>query len=271
MRYYPCQIGDRAEGGQIMKVGIIGATGWLGGALGAALLNKRIIDQGDLYVLNRRGAGSDYFGHQPHWAKDVSDLAEASDVIVVSVRPEDWPALNLNARGKLVISFMAAVPCDVLGRSGGRIVRAMPNAAAEVGTSYTPWFATMDVNAQDRIWVGTLLDALGQQEPLSVEAHLDVLTAVSGAGPAYPAMLAATMKAFLIGHGLASGVAERAALNVVREGGRLVGPDPQALVDRFVAYNGTTAAALREMNDQGVITGLKSGMEAGVAKTRGGG
>ena len=90
-----------------MQVGIIGGTGWLGGALGRALIGSGRVAPADLVILNRSGARADYFGHRVSWAADVADLVARSEVVVVSVRPQDWPGLDLRAGGRLVISFMA--------------------------------------------------------------------------------------------------------------------------------------------------------------------
>ena len=112
-----------------MRIGIIGATGWLGSALGGRLLSGGIVAPDQLVVVNRSGPRADYHGHPVRWARDAAELAALSDVVVVSVRPEDWPALQLRAEGKLVLSLMAGVGADRLRACGGRIVRAMPNAA----------------------------------------------------------------------------------------------------------------------------------------------
>ena len=108
-----------------MRVGIIGGTGWLGGALGRGLIARGVVAAADLVILNRTGR-RDYSGHPVVWAEDVPDLVAQSDVVVVSVRPVDWPGLALRAEGRLVVSFMAGVGMQALGVSGGRIVRAMP-------------------------------------------------------------------------------------------------------------------------------------------------
>lgn len=122
-----------------MKVGIIGATGWLGSALGGRLLARGMLEPQHLLVLNRSGPRGDYLGHSGvTWAADAEGLVAGSDLVVVSVRPQDWPALNLQAPGRLVVSFMAGIGLDRLQACGARIVRAMPNAAAEIGRSYSP-------------------------------------------------------------------------------------------------------------------------------------
>lgn len=122
-----------------MRLGIIGATGWLGSALGVRLLTTGIVSPGQLVVANRSGARPDYYGYAVRCAQDMAELVALSDVVVISVRPEDWPALHLQAEGKLILSFMAGVGADRLAACRGRIVRAMPNAAAGIGSSYSPW------------------------------------------------------------------------------------------------------------------------------------
>jgi len=163
-----------------MRVGIIGGTGWLGGALGRALVDKGLAE---VAVLNRSGP-QDYGGRRVRWAQDLADLVALSDVIVVSVRPGDWPGLGLRAEGRLVLSFMAGVGLDTLARSGGRIVRAMPNAAAEIGASYSPWVAGPEVTAMDRAAVALVLGAIGTGEELPEEGQIELMTALSGSGPA---------------------------------------------------------------------------------------
>ena len=77
----------------------------------------------------RSGQPGDYGGHTVTWGATLADLAALSDVIVLSIRPQDWPALGLTAPDKLVISVMAGVPLRALPP---RTIRALPNAAAMV-------------------------------------------------------------------------------------------------------------------------------------------
>ena len=102
---------------------------------------------------------------------------------MVSVRPEDWPGLALRAPGRLVVSFMACVPLAALAATGGRIVRAMPNGAAEAGRSYTPWLAGPGVTAADRRDVAAIVGAIGTGDEVGSEREIDFLTALSGRAP----------------------------------------------------------------------------------------
>lgn len=255
-----------------MKTGIIGATGWLGSALGAGLLSRRIVHPGDLVLLNRSGPRPDYHGHAGVvWARDVADLVAQSDVIVVSVRPEDWPGLDLRAEGRLVISFMAGVEAATLAACGGRIVRAMPNAAAGIGASYSPFWAAEGVSGADRDTVRRLLSAIGTTDELEAEAQIDLMTALPGSGAAYPALMAVAMAGFMRAQGVSEDIAWRAAEAAVTGGARLLEgriTDAPALLAAYRDYRGTTAAGLDAAEAAGFSRAIEAALDAAADKAR---
>lgn len=254
-----------------MRVGIIGATGWLGSALGGRLLSLGILEAKQLTVLNRSGPRADYHGQQVHWAKDVNELADGSDVIVVSVRPQDWPSLNLQANGKLVVSFMAGVGADDLAASGGRIMRVMPNAAAEIGKSYSPYWAGPDVTAQDRDIVAHLLSAIGTSDELPDEAQIDLMTAVPGSGAAYPALMAMAMFRFMQDRGVPDHIAWRATEAAVCGGAAMLSGQIEradSLLAAYRDYRGTTAAGIESAEMAGFSSVISRALEAATEKAR---
>jgi pyrroline-5-carboxylate reductase len=253
-----------------MRLGIIGATGWLGSALGRAVLDSRLVATSDLVLLNRSGPWPDYHRRTDvTWASDVTDLVAQTDAVVLSVRPEDYTGLGLHAPGRLVISFMAGVPMAALARTGGRIVRAMPNAAAARGRSYTPWLAGPGVTGADRALVRAILATFGTEDEIREEAQLDVLTALSGSGAAYPALMAAAMLAQARVRGLPEEVARRAVEAVVCDGADLLrgrietAPD---LLDTYRGYRGTTAAGLDAAEAMGFAKAIQEALEAATIK-----
>ncbi|GAB1364543.1 pyrroline-5-carboxylate reductase dimerization domain-containing protein [Rhodobacter sp.] len=248
-----------------MRVGIIGGTGWLGGALGRGLIDRGLAE---VAVLNRRGP-QDYGGRTVVWARDLPDLVQSSDVVVVSVRPGDWPDSGLQAAGRLVISFMAGVGIGALAQCGGRIVRAMPNAAAEIAASYSPWVAGPGVTGQDRYAVSRVLGAIGTEEELPDEDQIDVMTALSGSGPAYPALLAQAMLGFLAARGVAPDVAARAVEATVCASARLLEgkvAEAPALVRTFLDYRGTTCAGIEAAEAAGFTKAIEAALQAATAK-----
>jgi pyrroline-5-carboxylate reductase len=248
-----------------LTVGIIGGTGWLGGALGRGLVDRGVAQ---VVLLNRSGP-QDYGGRAVTWARDLADLVAQSGVVVVSVRPGDWPGVLLHAPDRLVISFMAGVGLGALAKSGGRVVRAMPNAAAELAASYSPWVAGPGVTAQDRAAVSSILRAIGTEEELPEESQLEVMTALSGSGPAYPALMAQAMLAFCAKRGIAPDVAARAVESVVCSAAPLLKgkiAEAPALVRAFVDYRGTTCAGIEAAEAAGFSRAILAALEAATEK-----
>lgn len=253
------------------RLGIIGATGWLGSALGSRLLSQGLVSPDRLVVANRSGPRPDYHGHRVRWARDSAELAGLSDVIVVSVRPEDWQGLDLRAEGRLVISFMAGIGADQLAACGGRSVRAMPNAAAEIGASYSPWWAHGSVTDVDRRTVTAILSAIGTSDELADEAQVDLMTALPGSGAAYPALMAVAMADYMTSQGLPRDIAWRATEAVICGGAAMLAgriADAPALVDAYRDYRGTTAEGLAAAEAAGFSASLGAALKAATEKAR---
>src|SRR5690606_33303874 len=141
-------------------IGIIGGQGWMGRSLGLAWLEKNLVATDQLIVSARSGAGEAY----RDWpgvrcVQDNRELAELADVIVLSVRPEDLADIHVEAHDKLVISLLAMASEQAVSRQLGsaRVVRAMPNAAAEIRRAYFPWHASELVTQAERELVQVLL------------------------------------------------------------------------------------------------------------------
>lgn len=254
-----------------MRIGIIGATGWLGSALGGRLLSLGIVTSDLLVVANRSGARPDYHGHKVRWARDAAELVALSDIVVVSVRPQDWTGLDLRADGRLVLSFMAGVGADRLRACGGRIVRAMPNAAAEIGQSWTPWWADGDVTDADRQAVTAILSAIGTSDEIPQEGQIDLMTALPGSGAAYPALMALAMADYMTGQGLPPAIAWRAADAAVCGGAAMLAgriADAPALLEAYRDYRGTTAAGIEAAEAGGFTTAIHAALTAATQKAR---
>lgn len=252
------------------RVGIVGSNGWIGGALARALVARGVV-AAERLTLSCRSAPPDWLPGA-RWTRDNQALADACDAIVVSVRPQDWPALTLRAPGKLVVSVMAGIPLATLAGATGaeRVVRALPNAAAEVGLSYTPWTASAAVTDADRATVRAIFDACGSGDEVPREADIDYMTGSSGTGPAYPALLASAMIRDAVAHGVPEAVARRAAVALLVGTGRLFeknGEDPAATVAAFLDYKGVTAAAIEAMRAAGFDAAVAAGLAAALVKS----
>ncbi|THK39000.1 pyrroline-5-carboxylate reductase [Ensifer sp. MPMI2T] len=253
-----------------LRIGIVGGGGWLGGSIAASLLDAGLVQPHDLSLSYRKEQPKRFTGS--FWTTDNQQLADRSDVIIVSVRPADWPSLLIDADGKLVISVMAGVRLGQLAEHHNtkRVVRSLPNAAAEVGKSYTPWIGSVDVTDQDRAIVGAIFDACGTEDEVSSESDIDYLTGLSGSGPAFPALLAAAMMSDAVARGLDREIAQRAVATVLIGAGRLLerrDECPTDTVEAFLGYRGTTAAAIEAMRAAGFVDAVADGLAAAQRKS----
>ncbi len=253
-----------------IKIGIVGGAGWLGGAIAGSLVRAGVLSEQQL-ILSFRSRHPDLHG-SALWTRDNQELADSSDVVILSVRPEDWPSVAIDVRGKLLISVMAGVSADSLCRRHGtaRVVRALPNAAADISLSYTPWHASPELTEPDKTLVRKIFEACGTQDEVASEAQVDYLTGLTGTGPAYPALLALAMLKDARSHGISEEISLRAISGLLIGAGGLLQarPEhPQKTVDAFLEYRGATAAGLNAMMDRGLFAAVSGGLNAALERT----
>ncbi len=253
------------------RIGIIGGNGWLGNAIASAIVASGTT-AGERLILSGR---SDKRGALPvpgaiH-TRDNAELASDADVIVLCVPPQNFPGIALDASGKLVISVMAGVTAQAIADQTGasEIVRAIPNAAAAIRQSFTPWYAAPGVSDANKRIAQELFDSCGEGAEVPQEAHIDYCVGMTGSGAAFPALLAEALVAHATSQGLPPAFARRAAKGVVAAASQLFADsdaDTAAIVQGMIDYRGTTSAALQTMLDNGFNRAVALGLEAASAK-----
>ncbi|MBP1858015.1 pyrroline-5-carboxylate reductase family protein [Rhizobium herbae] len=253
-------------------VGVIGGTGWLGGALLRPALAKGFVAP-DSLVLSSRSGNTAGFEAWPdiRFTTDNRALAAQSDIVILSVRPEDIDGLDLDLSGKLIVSVMARVSAAALFAhfKSRRIIRAMPNACAEQGLSFTPWYATPDVSNADRAFADGFFACSGKTTRLLAEDELDYFTALTGSGPAFIAAFADVMIRDAIENGVAPDIADTAVRQLFLGAGTWIAQaaeTPAGTVKTFTDYGGTTAAGLNAMLSAGIAGPISKGLAAATNK-----
>ncbi|QJR13350.1 pyrroline-5-carboxylate reductase [Usitatibacter palustris] len=176
------------------------------------------------------------------------------DVIVLAVKPQNMrevaKSLAPHLSKQLVVSIAAGIRIADLTRwLGGhsRIVRAMPNTPALVQAGITGLYATDAVTLSDREKVNELLAAIGATVWLDSEGDIDIVTAISGSGPAYVFYVMEALEAAAKDLGLAPDKARTLALWTFAGGAKLAaerGLDPAVLRAQVTSKGGTTQAAI---------------------------
>jgi len=181
----------------------------------------------------------------------------AEDVVLLAVKPQQMRAvatdLRARLRGQLVISIAAGIRTADLARwLGGhdRIVRVMPNTPALIRSGISGLFAPGAVKQADRDSAQRILGAVGEVVWVRNEPDIDVVTAVSGSGPAYVFYFIEALEQAAVELGLNEGQAHELAVQTFVGAAKLAaGSEDSAAVlrARVTSKAGTTEAALNTM------------------------
>ena len=117
---------------------------------------------------------------------------DRADVIVLAIKPQIMKSvcldLDLSDPSKLVISIAAGITVTQLEKwldKGSAIVRCMPNTPALIGKGATGMLANKHVRENQRLLAQEIMETVGISVWVESESDIDVVTAVSGSGPAY--------------------------------------------------------------------------------------
>jgi pyrroline-5-carboxylate reductase len=193
-----------------------------------------------------------------------------NNVVVMAIKPQDFNivAKSLSAKlkhasapGPLILSIAAGIRIKDMSRwlDHARCVRAMPNTPALIGKGITGLFADAAVNASDRALAETICNAVGQAVWVNEEKLMDVITAVSGSGPAYVFAFLEAMQSSGEKLGLDAATARKLAYATLEGAAQLAHNSDEhvgVLRERVTSKGGTTAAALdmlKQLDWQGAL------------------
>ncbi len=193
---------------------------------------------------------------------DIRKTAAGSSILFLSVKPQNMGEVTGSISGTLsknscVISIAAGITTDYLaGKLGDApIIRTMPNTPAMVGEGIT---AMYNRNADSSVAssVMELLRGVGKTVVVEEEALLDVVTAVSGSGPAYFFLLMEAMSAAAKSLGLPDETADKLVCQTALGAGKLAtlalekNETPADLRRKVTSPGGTTEAAIAHFQEK---------------------
>ncbi len=236
-----------------MKVAIVGG-GVMGEAILGAALEREVFQREDVTVIEKVEARRNllYTDYGVQVSDELGAMSEAG-LVILSVKPQEMHSVGGTLRSDaLLLSIMAGVTVASLQSEFGhdRIVRVMPNTPAAMKEGMSGWTATPAVSADQRDYTQRLLSAIGREIYFEDEKKLDMVTAVSGSGPAYVFMFIEALTEGAVAVGLPRAAAEELVIQTLfgsalyaRESGRSAA-DLRAMV---TSPAGTTAAGLLEL------------------------
>ena len=261
------------------RIAILGA-GKIGEALVAGLVSSgcRVPDQ--IVVTARSQARIDELTARHGVAGTVSN-AEAvagAGIVVIAVKPQDIDALLVDIGGLLtplhtVLSIAAAIPTASIERQlaeGVPVVRAMPNTASTVHEGMAGVAPGAHAGEEHLREAEELLAHVGRTVRVP-ESYLDAVTAVSGSGPAYFALLAESMIEAGILLGLSREVSTDLVVQTMLGTAKLLRDErihPVELRELVTSPGGTTIAAIRELEQAGVRAAFLNAIQAAMERSK---
>ena len=192
---------------------------------------------------------------------DNVSLLNNSDIVVFAVKPQVLSVVchelkNKASTDQLFVSIVAGIKSKDINRwLGGdfALVRTMPNTPALFQSGVTGLYANELVNDLQKKSVNLLLSAVGECFWVNEENLLDVITAISGSGPAYFFLMMQSMKQAAMALGLDEDTAD--ALSIKTSLGASImatnsGKDSRTLRAEVTSPNGTTQSAIETFQDQ---------------------
>jgi len=207
-----------------------------------------------------------------------ADAVRGAEVVVVAVKPQDIDALldevgPLLEPGQTVLTVAAAIPTSQVEArvaAGVPVVRAMPNAPSVVHEGMAGVCAGAHAGEAELARAEEVLGHLGRVVRVPEQA-MDAVTALSGSGPAYFALLAEAM----IEAGILLGLPRETSTTLVVQ--TMLGTatqlrdtkiHPVQLREAVTSPGGTTIAAIRELEQAGVRAALLNAVQAAMTRAQ---
>ncbi len=208
------------------------------------------------------------------------EVADESNALLLAVKPQQIDEVlavfssSARTKSKLYISIAAGVPIAKLARGLGpraRIIRVMPNAPAMVGMGMAALVRGPGASKSDQAFAMRIFRAVGDAVLVRDEKLMDVVTALSGSGPAYVYLFVKALADAAAAEGLPHQLATRMALKTVEGAERVMRTSKltaEELIRMVASPGGTTEVALHAFAAAGFSDIVGAAIHAASARSR---
>ncbi|HEX9416140.1 MAG TPA: pyrroline-5-carboxylate reductase [Gaiellaceae bacterium] len=261
------------------RLAVLGA-GTIGESLIAGLLSSGWREPREIVATGRREERiaelADRYGIETTLSNEAAVSGAA--VVVIAVKPQDFPVLlgeigAVLSPEQTVLSVAAAIPTAMIEERitpGVPVVRSMPNAPAVVHEAIAGVCAGAHADDTHLELAEEVLSHLGRVVRVP-ERYMDAVTAVSGSGPAYFALLSEAMIEAGILLGLSREVSTQLVIQTMFGTAKLLRDEkihPVELREAVTSPGGTTIRAIRELERAGVRAAFLNAIQAAMERSR---
>ncbi len=207
-----------------------------------------------------------------------AEAVVGASIVVIAVKPQDFATLLGEIAPSVspeqtVLSVAAAIPtAQIESRlaDGVPVVRAMPNAPSTVHEGIAGLAAGAHAGDEHLQLAEDVLLHLGRVVRLP-ESAMDAVTAVSGSGPAYFALLSEAMIEAGILLGLSREVSTQLVIQTMLGTAKLLRDEkmhPVDLREAVTSPGGTTIRAIRVLEQEGVRAAFLNAIQAAMERSQ---
>lgn len=258
-----------------MRLGFIGC-GKMASALVQGVLHAGVSTADEIFVSDCFAPAFEALvkkcGVQPRASN--AEVAAAAETLLLCVKPNDVPGALRDVRGShLIISIAAGVTLSTLERHAGaaaRLVRVMPNTPALIHKGAAAYALGARATGPDAAVVEKIFASVGKVFRVKEEL-LDVVTGLSGSGPAYIYVVIEALADAGVSMGLPRELALDLSAQTVVGAAEMVlqtNSPPAQLKDMVTSPGGTTVAGLAALEAAGVRAAFSSAVRAATERSR---
>ncbi|WP_223066674.1 pyrroline-5-carboxylate reductase [Paenibacillus caui] len=259
-------------------------AGSMAEAIVRGLISTGTSKPGTIAMLNRSNrerlqALSDRYGvHTANEPADKEKLLAEAEIIVLAMKPKDAGAAikllgPLLHDGQLIVSVVAGLSIRTIQTLLGQklpVARTMPNTSSTIGLGATGISFSEEVTDDLRHRTLSIFEAVGTVSVIP-EEQMDILTGVSGSGPAYVYFMMEAMIAAGIEGGLTPEQSRELTVQTVLGAASMMretGEEPAELRRAITSPGGTTQAALEVLAQQGFPEAVKRAVHRAAERSR---
>ena len=258
------------------KLGIIG-YGNMGSAIVKGIIAAKLLKPSDFRVFDIDHEKAEKAEKDSHTVlKSIIDVGNQSDTVIIAVKPRDVllvaKELQKSSSETLVISIAAGVTLRTLELilKDNPVIRVMPNTPCMVGAGMNVIVKGSKANDNYVEKAKTIFGAVGAVTEVP-ETLMDAVTAISGSGPAYVAIMIDAMTDGGVKVGLPRPTALTLAAQTVLGTAVMIlkkGIHPDRLRDMVTSPGGTTIEGVSVLEEHAFRSAIISAVEAAANKSK---
>ena len=196
-----------------------------------------------------------------------------ADIIILGVKPIGvqpvCEEISSCIKDQLIISITAGNLIESIKtylNTTNPVVRAMPNTPCLISKGMTGLFAGEGITSDQQIFVSSLFENIGELVWLDSEQQIDVVTALSGSGPAYFYYLVEALTKAGVELGLAPEISNKLVTQTALGATAMLVQQPimtaEALRLAVTSHKGTTEAAIKVFDEYQLMEAINKAIQS---------